>query len=160
MNIHFVMNGMDYSHDVEPSKRLIDMLREDFRLVSVREGCGTGECGACTVILNGDPVCSCLIAAVQVDGAEIITVDGLEQNGELDGLQKAFIEHDALQCGFCTPGVILTAKALLAKNPLPTEEEVKRGIAGNMCRCTGYVPIVRAILSYAATCNRQKAVYP
>lgn len=158
MNIHIVLNGTSRYCDVDTSKRLIDMLREDFRLTSVREGCGAGECGACTVLLNGDPVCSCLTMAVQVNGAEIITIDGLEKNGELDGLQKAFVEHDAFQCGFCTPGMILTAKALLAKNPDPTEAEVRRAIAGNMCRCTGYVPVVRAILSCAA--NQRQAACP
>lgn len=160
MKFNFVLNGIARSCDIDPSKRLIDMLREDFRLASVREGCGAGECGACTVLLNGDPVCSCLTTAVQVNGTDIVTIDGLEKNGELAELQKAFIEHNALQCGFCTPGMILTASALLAKNPSPTEADVRRGIAGNICRCTGYVPIVKAIFSCVTKRERQKTECP
>jgi aerobic-type carbon monoxide dehydrogenase small subunit (CoxS/CutS family) len=115
----------------------------------VKEGCGKGECGACTVIINGDSVMSCLTLAVEADGKEITTIEGLAKNGQLHPLQQAFIDEDAIQCGFCTPGMILTAKALLDKNPHPTSEEIKTGINGNICRCTGYAKIVNAIEAVA-----------
>lgn len=150
MNIELTINGEKRTGEVDASTRLIDLLREQFRLTGVKEGCGAGECGACTVLLNGDPVCSCLVPAVQARGCEILTIEGLAANGELDILQKAFLEHDAVQCGFCTPGMILTAKALLMKNPCPTEREIRTALAGNICRCTGYVPILRAVESAAA----------
>jgi len=112
---------------------------------SVKEGCSEGECGACTVIMNGEAVTSCTIMAFQADGSEILTVEGLERRGELKALEEAFMENDAVQCGFCTPGMIMSAKALLDKNKTPTEEEIRRAIEGNLCRCTGYVPIINAI---------------
>ena len=145
MQISLTLNGKLRRADVEADTRLIDMLRGEFRLTGVREGCGAGECGACTVLLDGEAVCSCIVPAVQVDGASVTTVEGLEENGELDVIQKAFIEHDATQCGFCTPGMIMSAKALLLKNPTPTRDDIKRAIAGNICRCTGYIPIVDAV---------------
>ena len=145
MNIHLTVNGLGHSLDIDPTDRLIDALREELRLTSVKEGCGVGECGACTVILDGLAVCSCLMLAVQADGCEVLTVEGLEQNGELSDIQRAFIENDATQCGFCTPGMIMAVKALLLRNPRPSDEEVKLAIAGNICRCTGYLPIVNAV---------------
>lgn len=145
MLLEFKVNGKDYKIDIDPNKRLLDVLREDLNLTGTKEGCGEGECGACTVIMNGAAVNSCLVMAVQARGKEIITVEGLEKDGELDELQKAFIKHGALQCGFCTPGMLMSLKALLLKNPNPTEDEIKTAIAGNLCRCTGYVKIVEAV---------------
>ena len=153
MEIELTVNGERRNGTVDGGTRLIDLLRDAFRLTSVKEGCSAGECGACTVLLNGDPVCSCLVPAVQARGCEIVTVEGLEKNGELDEIQNAFLENDAVQCGFCTPGQILTARALLAKNPHPTRDEIKSALAGNICRCTGYVPIVRAVEAAAQRRN-------
>ena len=145
MRIQFVLNGRPMDMDVVPERRLLDFLREDLMLTGTKEGCGQGECGACTVILDGEAVHSCLVMAGQLDGHELLTIEGLEQNGELDALQKAFIRKSAVQCGFCTSGMIMSAKALLMKNPHPTDEEIRRAIAGNICRCTGYKEIRSAI---------------
>jgi len=145
VTIDFIVNGREYSIDVEPDMRLIDILRNKLGFIGVKEGCGEGECGACTVIMDGEAVNSCLVMAVQARGKEIITIEGLEKNGELDPLQKAFMENGAVQCGYCTPGMIMSAKALLLKNPNPTEEEIREAIAGNICRCTGYNNIVKAV---------------
>jgi carbon-monoxide dehydrogenase small subunit len=145
VKIRFELNGRNVEIETEPNKRLLDMLRDDFKLKGVKEGCGEGECGACTVILDGKAVNSCIVLAPQIDGSSVITVEGLEKNGELDRLQKAFIENGAVQCGFCTPGMLLSAKALLDENPNPTEEEIKTAISGNLCRCTGYKKIVEAV---------------
>lgn len=145
VKIRFVLNGRDVDIEIEPNKRLLDMLRDDFKLKGVKEGCGEGECGACTVIVDGKAVTSCTVLAPQVDGSSVITVEGLEKNGELDRLQKAFIDNGAVQCGFCTPGMLLSAKALLDENPNPTEEEIKTAISGNLCRCTGYKKVVEAV---------------
>jgi carbon-monoxide dehydrogenase small subunit len=147
--IAFILNGEERVCAVDASMRLIDLLREGCGVKSVREGCGAGECGACTVLLDGDPVCSCLVPAVQARGHIITTIEGLEYKGKLDALQQAFIDNDAVQCGFCTPGMILTARALLAKNPHPTEFDIRIAIAGNICRCTGYIPIIQAIQAVA-----------
>lgn len=145
MKIKLNVNGRYIERETDPTKRLIDFLRDDLELTGVKEGCSEGECGACTVILNGDAVTSCTVFAGQVDGSEIITIEGLEKDGELDALQKSFIENGAIQCGFCTPGMILSCKALLMKNPKPKEEEIRRAIEGNLCRCTGYSKIVKAV---------------
>jgi len=145
MIIKLVVNKKNIMIDIDPTMRLIDFLRDDLNLTGVKEGCSEGECGACTVILDGEAVTSCTILAGQVNGSEIITIEGLEQNGELDVIQKSFIENGAIQCGFCTPGMILSCKALLMKNPNPSEEEIKRAIEGNLCRCTGYNKIVKAV---------------
>ncbi|KKM12188.1 (2Fe-2S)-binding protein [Clostridiales bacterium PH28_bin88] len=147
--ISFKVNGQIVEVAVEPRRRLLDLLREDLDLTGTKEGCGAGECGACTVLLDGEPVNSCLVLAVEADGREVITVEGLAPNGELDTLQAAFVEHGALQCGFCTPGMVLSAKALLSRNPKPTASEVKEAISGNLCRCTGYERIVAAVLDVA-----------
>ena len=141
------INGNKVNKDIDPSKRLLDFLREDMGLTGVKEGCGEGECGACTVIVDGEAVTSCTMFAGQVMGKEIITIEGLERDGELDRLQKAFIKYGAIQCGFCTPGMILSCKALLMKNKNPTVEEIKRAIEGNLCRCTGYNQIIDAVRS-------------
>lgn len=145
ITIAFNVNGKNVSVETSPNKRLIDMLRDDLGLTSVKEGCGEGECGACTVLFNGNPVTSCCMLAGQADGAEIITLEGLAKDGKLDTIQQAFMEAGAVQCGFCTPGMILSAKALLMKNPHPTKEEIKVAMSGVLCRCTGYVKIQTAV---------------
>ena len=145
IKISFTLNGQQVSRETRPNKRLVDFLREDCGCLSVKEGCGEGECGACTVILNGEPVTSCLILAGQVEGDEIITLEGLSQDGELDALQESFMVSGAVQCGFCTPGMILSAKALLAKNPRPSREEIRRALSGILCRCTGYSKSIKAV---------------
>jgi carbon-monoxide dehydrogenase small subunit len=144
------VNGQQREIMVVPWRTLLDVLRYDLGLTGVKEGCGNGNCGSCTVLLDGEPVNSCLVLIGEVEGKEITTIEGLAQGNELHPLQQAFIEEGAVQCGFCTPGVILNAKALLDSNPHPTEEEVRGTIAGNLCRCTGYDKIVRAILKVAA----------
>lgn len=145
MKISLTVNDSIRTGEVSASTRLIDLLRDQFGLRSVKEGCGAGECGACTVLLDDEAVCSCIVPAFQADGHRITTVEGLEANGELDVIQQAFLDCDAVQCGFCTPGMIMSAKALLLRNPSPTREEIKSALAGNICRCTGYLPIVNAV---------------
>ncbi len=147
--IRLTVNGEEYALEVEPKRRLLDVLRNDLFLTGTKEGCGRGECGACTVILDGKAVNSCLTLAVQADGGRILTIEGLHNGEKLHPLQEAFIEHGAIQCGYCTPGMILSAKALLDEDPNPTEEGVRTALAGNLCRCTGYVKIVEAVLSAA-----------
>jgi carbon-monoxide dehydrogenase small subunit len=142
--INFVLNGKTCSATVNTREILVDLLRNRLHLTGTKIGCGIGECGACTVLLDGQPVNSCLVIAVSVDGREILTIEGLAGD-ELDALQQAFIEEGAVQCGFCTPGMLLSAKALLDKNPAPTVEEIRIAISGNLCRCTGYTKIVRAV---------------
>lgn len=145
------VNGQEHEIIVEPWRTLIDVLRYDLGLTGVKEGCGNGNCGTCTVLLDGKAVNSCLVFVGEVEDKEITTIEGLAQQGNLHPLQQAFIEEGAVQCGFCTPGVILTAKALLDSNPHPTEAQVRRAISGNLCRCTGYDKIVRAIMKVAAS---------
>lgn len=143
------VNGVDHQLDVDPGRRLLDVLREELGLTGAKEGCGEGECGACTVIMDGVAVNSCLVLAHQARGKKIMTVEALEQDGELDRLQKAFIENGAVQCGYCTPGMLMSCKALLMRNPNPTEEEIRIAIEGNLCRCTGYTKIVNAVKDVA-----------
>jgi carbon-monoxide dehydrogenase small subunit len=145
MLIDFKVNGKSYHLDVCPTMRLLDLLRDELGLIGTKEGCGEGECGSCTVIMDGQAVSSCLVLAPQINGKEIITVEGLAGDRELDLLQQKFIEHSAVECGFCTPGMLMSAKALLMKNPHPTDEEIRTAIAGNLCRCAGYSKIVAAI---------------
>ncbi len=145
MIVKFVLNGELVSPDLDPSRRLIDILREDFFLTGAKEGCGEGECGSCTVLMDGLPVHSCLVLAGQLEGHEVLTVEGLVQNGELDLLQNAFVENNAVHCGFCTPGMIMSAKGLLMKNPDPTETEIREALSGNICRCSDYRQIVMAV---------------
>ncbi|NLE07706.1 MAG: (2Fe-2S)-binding protein [Dehalococcoidales bacterium] len=147
--INVKVNGFDREILVKTNQTLLNALREDMGLTGVKEGCGKGECGACTVIMDGKSILSCMTLAVEADGKEITTIEGLATNGELHPLQKSFAEKGAIQCGFCTPGMIMTAKALLDKNPHPTREEIKHGINGNICRCTGYVKIIDAIEAVA-----------
>ncbi|WP_026477883.1 (2Fe-2S)-binding protein [Alkaliphilus transvaalensis] len=147
--IYFTLNHEKILHEVKANKTLLQMLREDFDLTGAKEGCGQGECGACTVLLNGKPINSCLVLAVEVDGKEITTIEGLSEGINLDELQKSFITNGALQCGYCTPGMIMTAKGFLNANPTPTLEEIKVAISGNLCRCTGYKRIIEAIIEVA-----------
>ena len=146
MEIEFHVNGRPYALEVKVNRTLLDVLRDDLGLTGTKEGCGAGDCGACTVLLNGKPVDSCLVLAVEAQGREVTTAEGLGEGERLDPLQEAFIHEGAVQCGFCSPGMLMTAKGLVAENPHPSEEEVRKAIAGNLCRCTGYVRIVRAIL--------------
>ncbi len=147
--IEFVLNNEEVEHYVDPSRTLLDMIREDFDLTGAKEGCGAGECGACTVLVNDKAVNACLMLAGEAHGKNILTIEGLSDGNKLDDLQVAFIDHAALQCGYCTPGMIMTAKELLMVNPTPTVEEIMVGISGNLCRCTGYKKIVEAIQSVA-----------
>ncbi len=149
-SVEITVNGQTYNKQVEPRKLLSDFLREDLDLRGTHVGCEHGICGACTVLMNGNTVRSCLMFAVQANGAEITTIEGLATNGELHPLQEAFWENHGLQCGFCTPGFLLSACELLERNPDPTEEEVRVGLSGNMCRCTGYQGIVESVLAAAA----------
>lgn len=142
------VNGEDYEIFTEPWNTLVGVLREELGLTGTKEGCNTGNCGVCTVLIDGKAVKSCMILASQAKGKDILTIEGLSKDG-LHPLQQAFIDHFAVQCGFCTPGMILSSKALLDENPSPTEEEVRLGLAGNICRCTGYVKIVEAVLAAA-----------
>ena len=143
------VNGHAVTMSVPGAERLLDTIRERLRLTGTKEGCGVGECGACTVILNGRAVNSCLVLTAQCDGAEIVTVEGLAEDGKMHALQRAFIEHGAVQCGFCTPGMLMSAKALLDADPHPDRHKIRQAIAGNLCRCTGYEQIVQAIESVA-----------
>ncbi len=156
-HVKFKVNGEQKELDTSPTRSLLDVLREDLFLTGTKRGCDGGECGACTVIMNGKAVNSCLVLATELDGSEITTIEGLGRGvDKLHPLQKAFIEKGAVQCGFCTPGIIMTAKAFLDTNPQPTEEEVRDAISGNLCRCTGYSKIVNAILAGAEDVRRMK----
>ena len=143
------VNGVQYEREVEARRLLIHFIRDDLSLTGSHIGCDTGNCGACSVLIDGVLVKSCMMLAVQADGAKIETVEGLASDGELNGLQQAFSDHHALQCGYCTPGMLMSATALLRENPSPSEEEIRKGIQGNICRCTGYVNIVEAIKAAA-----------
>ena len=156
ITVHCTVNHKPVAVETAPNKRLLDMLREDLNLTSVKEGCSEGECGACTVIFNGETVTSCCVLAGQAEGADIVTLEGISVDGKPDVVRQAFMDTGAVQCGFCTPGMILTAEVLLAKNPDPTEEEVKQAMSGNLCRCTGYAKIVEAVL-LAAERKRKEA---
>ena len=143
--IEVTVNGQLYKREVEPRLLLVQFLREELRLTGTHIGCDTTYCGACTVQLNGAPIKSCTVLAVQADGGEILSVEGLEKDGELHALQKAFSEHHGLQCGYCTPGMMMSAHALLATNPAPNAKDIRKAIQGNLCRCTGYQNIFKAI---------------
>lgn len=143
------VNGVEYEREVDPKRLLVDFLRDDLELIGTHVGCEHGFCGACTVLLNGRSIRSCLMFAVQADGAEIMTVEGLAEDGKLHPLQEAFQEHHALQCGFCTPGMLIVTYELLKDNPDPTEEEVRLAVAGVLCRCTGYKQIIDAVVAAA-----------
>ena len=147
ITVTFIVNGKEVTLKVGSKERLLDTLREQLKLTGTKEGCSIGECGACTVILDGKAVSSCLILTGQIGGSEVLTIEGLEVNGKLDSLQQAFIDCHAIQCGFCTPGMLMSAKALLIHNPYPSREEIKTALEGNLCRCTGYEQIIEAIES-------------
>ena len=147
--IEFVINGKPYELSIPPWKTLLGMIREDLNLTGTKEGCGQGECGSCTVIMGGKTVNSCLVPAVEADNQEIITIEGLADGENLHPIQDAFVEQAGMQCGFCTPGMIISAKSLLDRNPNPSLKEIKEGIAGNFCRCTGYTKIVESISAAA-----------
>jgi len=144
VNISLTVNDRFYEVTIDENMRLIDLLRDKLGLVGTKEGCGEGECGACTVIMDGKTVNSCLVMAFQADGSNIVTIEGLEKDGKLHPVQRAYIEAGAVQCGFCIPGMVLSTKALLDENPNPTEEEIREGISGNLCRCTGYNKMIIA----------------
>ena len=143
------INGVPVEREVADDRTLVAFLREDLGLTGTKEGCGEGDCGACTVLVDGLSVNTCLYLAVLADGKEILTIEGLEKNGEMHVIQEAFIRHGAIQCGFCSPGMIMSVKHLLDENPNPTEEEIRRGMSGNLCRCTGYQQMVDAIMDVA-----------
>jgi carbon-monoxide dehydrogenase small subunit len=144
------LNGEEVTVQVKPSALLVEVLRDELELTGTKVACGEGECGACTVLLDGKPVNSCLVPALKAQGREVMTVEGMAPLGELHPLQKAFVEHGAVQCGYCTPGMLMSAKALLDDNPNPTEDEIRLAISGNLCRCTGYAKIVEAVLDASA----------
>jgi carbon-monoxide dehydrogenase small subunit len=147
--ISLTVNGKPYQVSITPSRTLLEVIREDLGLTGTKEGCGLGECGACTVIMNGKTVNSCLVLAGEADGKAITTIEGLAEGDKLHPIQQAFMENGGLQCGFCTPGMILSAKVLLEETPHPTDEDIRRGIAGNFCRCTGYAKILASIKAAA-----------
>ena len=143
--IQFVINGQSVEIEVKPWRTLLEMIRENLNLTGTKEGCGHGECGSCTVLMGGKTVNSCLVPAAEADGQEILTIEGLSEAGSLHPIQEAFVERSGMQCGFCTPGMIISAKALLDRNPDPSEKEIREAMAGNFCRCTGYTKIVESI---------------
>ena len=154
--IELNVNRESYEVAVEPRMTLLEVLRDVLGLTGTKSGCSLGNCGSCTVLMDGKPVVSCLLLGMEAQDKDILTIEGLAKDGDLHALQQAFIDHSALQCGFCTPGLILVAKALLDENPNPTEEEVKDAISGNLCRCTGYTSIVEAILAAARSQKEEK----
>ncbi len=147
--IRLIVNGKSYELSVAPWRTLLEVIREDLDITGTKEGCGLGECGACTVIMEGRTVNSCLVLAAEADGKQITTIEGLAEGDKLHPVQQAFVDHGGLQCGFCTPGMIMAATVLLDENPTPSEEEIRRGIAGNLCRCTGYTKIFESIKAAA-----------
>ena len=155
MQIEFVVNGKTERLDVPGGKRLLDVLREDLHLTGVKEGCGEGECGACTVLMDGEAVHSCMVLAGQLTGHTVTTIEGLEEDGRLGVLQNAFVEQGAVQCGYCTPGMIMSAAGLLNRTPDPTEEEIRVALSSNICRCSGYVQIVAAVKAAAEVLRQE-----
>jgi carbon-monoxide dehydrogenase small subunit len=153
MTIHFILNGKKTTLDVTPDRRVVDVLRENCGLTGTKEGCGAGECGACTILVDGESRLSCILLAAQLAGREITTIEGISNEDRLHPLQDAFIRHGAVQCGFCTPGMILSAASLLKCNPRPTRAGIRAGLSGNLCRCTGYQKIVDAV---EATARREE----
>ncbi|HWP56272.1 MAG TPA: (2Fe-2S)-binding protein [Candidatus Acidoferrales bacterium] len=155
--IAITLNGERVAVEAPAHRLLLDLLRDEIGLTGTKEGCGTGDCGACTVLLNGKPVNSCLILAGELDGADIVTIEGLKLGSEFHPLQQAFIQDGGAQCGYCTPGMLMMSKALLDENPDPTEEEIRFALSGNLCRCTGYVKIVQAVRDAAAALRAARA---
>ena len=157
LHIQTTVNGDPVEFLTEPNTSLLNILRDELELTGTKEGCGSGDCGACTVMLDGKMVCSCLVLATEVAGKRVETIEGMAEDGQLHPLQQKFLEFGALQCGFCTPGVLVAAKALLEINPDPSEEETRYWLAGNLCRCTGYDKIIRAVLDTAAELRQERA---
>ncbi len=153
--MRFTVNGQAVEPRVHPMARLLDVLREELGLTGTKEGCGEGECGACSVLLDGELVNSCLVPVAQVAGAEVTTIEGLARDGELHPVQRAFVEHGGAQCGICTPGMVMAAVALLAEHPQPSEAEIRTGLAGNLCRCTGYMKIFDAVAAAAGSAGSE-----
>ena len=147
--VKLTVNGKLYELKIQPWKTLLELIREDLGLTGTKEGCGLGECGACTVIMDGRAINSCLVLAAEADGKQITTIEGLADGDRLHPIQQAFVDHGGLQCGFCTPGMIMSAKALLDENQTPSDEEIRKGISGNLCRCTGYTKIIESIKAVA-----------
>ncbi len=145
-SLHLIINQQPMQVEIEPHLTLLDVLRDQLRLTGTKEGCGTGDCGACTVLLDGEPVCSCLTLAVEAEGQHVRTIEGVAANGQLHPVQQAFVDEGGLQCGICTPGMVMSSIALLEANPHPTEGQVRESLAGNLCRCTGYTHIVKAVM--------------
>ncbi|MFH0823945.1 MAG: (2Fe-2S)-binding protein [Pseudomonadota bacterium] len=158
MTIAFKINGRPVTLDVEPYESALHVIREKLHLKGTKEGCGIGECGACTILVDGKAYNSCLMCAPQLEGREVVTVEGLSEGDSYHALQEAFMSHGAVQCGFCTPGILLSAKALLDDNPEPSRADVVEALSGNLCRCTGYQQIVDAVLDAAAKSSRREAV--
>ncbi len=156
IKLSMILNGKPISLLIKPYARLVDVIRDDLGLTGTKEGCGVGECGACTVIADGAAINSCLTLAASMEGKHITTIEGVMDQDRLHPLQEAFIKHNAMQCGFCTPGLVLSAKALLDENPSPTEDEIKTAISGNLCRCTGYQQVIEAIQEVVADNTKEK----
>jgi carbon-monoxide dehydrogenase small subunit len=154
--IRFTINSRPCELAIKPWQTLLELIREDLKLTGTKEGCGEGECGSCTVIMGGRTVNSCLVPAMEADGQEILTIEGMSDGDKLHPIQEAFVEHSGTQCGFCTPGMIMSAKALLDDNPDPSQEEIREGISGNLCRCTGYTKIFESISAAAHAMKREK----
>jgi carbon-monoxide dehydrogenase small subunit len=155
ITIDLIVNGQPHRLEVEPHLTLLEVIRDNLRLSGTKEGCSTGHCGACTVLVNGQPVSACLMLAAEADGQHISTVEGLATNGKLHPLQEAFVQQGGLQCGYCTAGMIMSAVALLERSPRPTEKEIRFGLAGNLCRCTGYHKIIAAVQQAAEVINHE-----
>ena len=155
--IQFTLNGKSVSREAPTHRLLLDLLRDEIGLTGTKEGCGTGDCGACTVMLNGKPVNSCLVLSGELDGADIVTIEGLQIGPELHPVQKTFLQDGGAQCGYCTPGMLMMSKALLDENPNPTEGDIRYALSGNLCRCTGYAKIIQAVQDAAAILRGSKA---
>ncbi len=157
IRVTLTVNGHTHLFETYPNRTLLEVLREEIGLTGVKEGCGEGECGACTVIMNDEPINSCLVLIGQADNSKIETIEGLAKDGKPHPLQKAFVEHGAVQCGFCTPGMIMASKALLDRNPHPDEEQIREALSGNICRCTGYKKIIEAVQSAAEEMTHEQS---
>jgi aerobic carbon-monoxide dehydrogenase small subunit len=154
LKIPFTLNGKEIQIDVPPDRRVLDILREDLHLTGTKEGCGTGECGACAILVDGQSRLSCLMVAAQLENRSITTIEGIASDGKLHPIQEAFVEQGAVQCGFCTPGMVISAVDLLQRNPNPTRLDIREGLTGNLCRCTGYQKIVDAVLKASSTIQK------
>jgi carbon-monoxide dehydrogenase small subunit len=156
LKIRFTLNGSETNIDVDPDRRVVDLLREDLGLTGTKEGCGTGECGACTILIDGENRLSCLMLVPQLQGRDVVTIEALAQAKNMHPLQESFVKKGAVQCGFCSPGMIMSAAALLKRNPYPSRKEIREGLSGNLCRCTGYQKIVDAVEDASRTMSQEK----